>query len=103
MAYVYGASRNTALGVRNENRILQERLDHAHAVIRELRKKSTAPRAPQAKAPYVPFTREDLEREMARARARYPEPIELKRARLDEAADEMNRNQHFQSKRTSLR
>lgn len=97
MAYQYGASRNTTVGLRNQNRILAERLAHAHEVIRELKKRSNAPQATRVKAPYVPFTREDLERELRRIQIRRPEPVELKRARLEEAAAEMNRNQHFQS------
>lgn len=81
MSYQHGASRHTLTGVRNQNRILQARLDHANLVITELQQKKRPPRKGDD---YPPITPEALQAELEKARRRFPEPAEVKEARLRE-------------------
>lgn len=79
MSYQHGASRHTLTGVRNQNRILAARLEHAAQVIAELQQKK---RPPRKRDDYPPITPEALEAELAKARRLFPEPAEVKEARL---------------------
>lgn len=81
MSYQHGASAHTLTGVRNQNRILQDRLDHAAQVIAELQAKTR--QKPKRRDDYPPITPEALEAGLAKARRLFPEPAEVKAARLE--------------------
>ena len=76
MTYVHGATGIPDL--LEENRLLRARLAKAEQTIHGLRSRAKRRRH----VDYPPTTSEDLARELAAARARFPEPPEVKEARV---------------------